>query len=356
MQIGIPKENGTTNFEHRAILVPKEVGKLVEAGHNVFVEKGLGKGIHIHDDEYKEAGAVLTASKRDVFNKSIVVKLKPPLLQEFKLLNNNLLFSMFHAEQNLHYVKALKARKAKAIAMELIRNRAGERLIQCSEISGEQGMIMAFHLAEKSPSDCHVLVLGYGDVASGALKVAFSLGANVKILRKGEYRHIKEFLHNKDIIVNGIQWPKEKRNKRDYLITRDMLSLLNKGAIILDLSVDFPNPIECCRPSLHNKPVYTVDGVRCISIYGYPRLVSVSSSRRYSAQVFPVLLKIASTSLDKLPKGIKDAIIDPTGFRLHSAKKQIGSFDVQEMLSSKVIQRVNPPTSLRVKQFDLSRG
>jgi len=45
---------------------------------------------------------------------------------------------------------------------------------------------MAFHLAEKSPSDCNVLVLGYGDVASGALRVAFSLGANVKIVLSSE--------------------------------------------------------------------------------------------------------------------------------------------------------------------------
>ncbi|MCK5013591.1 MAG: hypothetical protein KAS66_07210 [Candidatus Omnitrophica bacterium] len=348
MHIGIPKENGTTNLERRAILLPKEVSKLVEAGHHVFVEKGLGKGIYVNDEEYKEAGAVLTVSKRDIFNRSIVVKLKPPLPQEFKLLNNNLLFSMFHAEQNPHYVRALHERKAKAIAMELIRNRAGERLVQCSRISGEQGMIMAFYLAEKSPSDCNCLVLGYGDISSGALKVAFSLGANVKILRKGEYKHIKKLLRNKDIVVNGIQWPKEKRKKREYLITRDMLSLLNKGAIIVDLSVDFPNPIECCRPSPHNKPVYTVDGVRCMSIYGYPRLVPISSSKRYSNQILPILLKIASTSLDKLPKSIKDAIIDPANFRPHPAQKQTGSFDVQEILSPKAMQRI--------KKFNLSKG
>ena len=348
MHIGIPKEDGTTNLERRAILLPKEVRKLVEAGHDVYVEKGLGKGIYINDDEYREAGAVLKASKRDIFNKSIVVKLKPPLPQEFKLLNNNLLFSMFHAAQNPHYIKALKAGKAKAVAMELIRNKAGERLIQCLKISGEQGMIMAFNLAEQSPSDCNILVLGYGGVSSGALKVAFSLGADVKILRKGEYRHIRELLHNRDIVVNGIQWPEEKRNKREYLITRDMLSLLNKGAIILDLSVDFPNPIECCHPSPHDKPVYTVDGVRCLSIYGYPRLVPVSSSRQYSAQVLPVLLKIASTSLDKLPRSIKDAVIDPANFRLCPAQKQTDSFDAQKMLSPKVIQRV--------KKSGLSRG
>jgi len=348
MDIGIPKENGTTNLERRVILLPKEVSKLVEAGHNVFVEKGLGKGIYINDDEYVEAGAVLMTSKRDIFNKSIVVKLKPPLPQEFKLLNNNLLLSMLHAEQNPPYVKALKERKAKAIAMELIRNRAGERIVQCSDISGEQGMIMAFYLAEKSPSDCNVLVLGYGDVATGALKIAFSLGANVKILRKGEYRHIKKILRNKDIVVNGIQWPKEKRQKREYLITCDMLSLLNKGAIILDLSVDFPNPIECCRPSPHNKPVYTVGGVRCLSIYGYPRLVPISSSKRYSSQILPILLKVASMPLGKLPKSIKDAIIDPADFRLQTVLKQIDSFDVREMVSSRVMQRA--------KKSDLFKG
>lgn len=312
MHIGIPKEDGTTNLERRVILLPREVSKLTEAGHEVFAEKGLGEGIHISDSEYKEAGAILTASRRDIFNKSIVVKLKPPLPQEFKLLNNNILFAMLHAEQNPNYVKALKERKAKGIAMELIRNRGGERLIQCSDISGEQGMLMALHLAEKSPSECNILVLGYGGVACGALKVAFSLGANVKILRKEEYRHIKDALRNKDIVVNGIQWPKEKRDKKEYLITRDMLGLLNKGAIILDLSVDFPNPIECCRPSAHSKPVYTVDEVRCMSIYGYPRLVPISSSRQYSRQIFPLLIKIASMPLDKLPKSIKDAIIDPT--------------------------------------------
>ncbi len=65
----------------------------------------------------------------------------------------------------------------KAIAMELIANRAGERLVQCTDMSGEQGMLMAFHVFKKSPVDCRVLVLGYGAVSSGALYVANALGA-----------------------------------------------------------------------------------------------------------------------------------------------------------------------------------
>ena len=311
MDIGLPKENGTKNFERRAVLLPREVNKLVTAGHKVFVEKGLGNDIYVSDDKYIEAGAKVVRNRKAIFTKSIVVKIKPPLPQEFKLLDNNILLSMLHAEQNPLYLRALRKKGATAIAMELIRNRSGRRIVQCSDISGEQGMIMAFHLAEKSPCDCDILVLGYGDVACGALKVAFSLGANVKILRKQEYPHIKQFLKGVDIIINGIQWPKEKRNKKEYLITRDMLSLFNKGAVVLDLAVDYPSPIEPCHPSPHNNPVYAVDGVRCISIYGYPKLAPISSSHKYSKQILPILLKIASTPLEKLPQYIKDAIINP---------------------------------------------
>lgn len=309
MTIGIAKEISAPAIEHRAILLPKEVSKLAEVGHQVFVEKGLGKGIYVNDSEYKQAGAKIVSERKNIFNKSIVVKLKSPQPQEFRLLKNNILFSMLHAEQNPKYIEALKKNNVKAIAMELIRNKGGERLIQCSDMSGEQGMIYAFYLAEKSPSDCNVLVLGYGAIASGALRVAFNLGAKVKILRKQEYPYIKQFIKDKDIVVNGIQWPKEKRERKEYLITKDMFFLLSRGAVVLDLSVDYPNPIEPCRPSLLNELVYEINGIKCISIYGYPRLVPISSSWRYSKQVLPILLKIASTPLRELPKSIKDAII-----------------------------------------------
>jgi len=314
MNIGIAKEIAAKGEEKRAILLPGEVEKLVGARHRVFVEKGLGEGIYVSDDEYRGAGAKIISNRRNIFNKEIVVKLKPPLAQEFKLLKDNLLFCMLHPQQNPQHVEALKKRHAKAIAMEMIRNTAGERLIQCTGMAGEQGMIMAFHLSEKSPSDSNVLVLGYGAIASGALKIAFNLGANLKILRRQEYPQIRHFVRNKDIVVNGIHWPEELRRNREYLITEDMLSLLNKGAIILDLSVDYPNPIETCHPTSLNKPVYEVCGIRHISIFGYPGLVSISSAKRYSKQVLPILLKIASSPLERLPKYITEAIIDPVDF------------------------------------------
>jgi len=199
--------------------------------------------------------------------------------------------------------------------MELVTNRAGERLVQCTDMSGEQGMLMAFHLAKKSPSDCKILVLGYGAVSSGALRVAYALGADVKILRKSEFNHAKNFLRRVDIVVNGLAWPKEKRDNKEYIITRNMLKLMSPFGIILDLSVDYPNPIETCHPTLINKPTYIIDGITHISIFGYPGLAPISSSARYSRQVLPLLLKIASVKkLSRLPNYIKKAIIDPEVF------------------------------------------
>lgn len=311
MEIAIVKEMAAHGKETRAILLPREVRRLVDERHHVFVEKGLGVKIFIPDSEYESHGAALLANRRKLFRKDIVVKLKPPLPQEFKLLHNNLLFCMLHAEQNPQYVRMLAQAKARAIAMELIKNGADERLITCCDMAGEQGMLMAFHLAKKSPAECNVLMLGYGSIATGALKVAFNLGSKVRILRKSEYRYIRHFLRHQDIVVNAICWPKEKRDDKEYLVTRDMLCLMNKGGIILDLSVDYPSPIESCHPTLIDRPTYEVDDITHISIFGYPGLAPISSAGRYSHQILSILLKIASVPLERLPLYLKRALIDP---------------------------------------------
>lgn len=311
MDIGVAKERGGGGAEVRVALLPKEVKRLVEAGHRVFVEKDAGCGIFICDADYRKAGAKVMRDPAKIYNRDMVVKLKLPSPKEFRMMNGNIIFSMFHAQQNPTNILMLKKHGLKAIAMEQIKNEAGERLINCTEMAGEQGMILAFSYALKSPYDCNVLVLGYGTTATGAIKVACSLGAKVKILRKREYEFITHHLKGKDIVVNGVSWPKTKRDKKEYLITRDMLKLLNPGAIVLDLAVDHPGPIETTRPTLLNSPSYFVDGIRHICIYGYPGLSPISSSIRYSKQILPILLEIANRGLNNLPEYIKRAAIAP---------------------------------------------
>lgn len=311
MDIGIAKERKAGGAEVRVALLPEEVKRLVEAGHRVFVEKDAGRGIFIYDADYSKVGARIMKNPARIYNRDIVVKLKSPTPKEFRMMNGNIIFSMLHAQQNPTNISMLKKHGLKAIAMEHIKNEAGERLINCTEMAGGQGMLLALSYALKSPEDCNVLVLGYGAIATGAIKVACSLGAEVKILRKRKYEFITHHLKGKDIVVNGVSWPKTKRDKKKYLITRDMLKLLNPAAIVLDLAVDHPGPIETTRPTLLNSPSYFVDGIRHICIYGYPGLSPISSSIRYSKQILPILLEIANKGLDNLPEYIKRAVIAP---------------------------------------------
>jgi len=309
MKIGIVKEKGLAGSDKRAIVLPEEVKKLVKAGNKVFVEKGLGEGIFIDDSKYKKAGAVIVSEPKEVFSQELVVKLRSPSDNEFLMMKNNILLSMLHKEQNTNRIKILKKQKIKAVAMESVINEHGERLVDCTEITGEQAMLYAFNLAMKSPSECKILVLGYGRVASGAINLANKLGAKVRILRKSEYKNIKYYLKGRDMLVNGIAWPKYHRDNKDYVVTRKMLKLLNPGAVVVDISVDYPNPIETCKPTYPNDPWYEIDDVKHISVYGYPALAPISSAERYSKQLLPLILDIAKNGIKNMSKPLQKAVV-----------------------------------------------
>ena len=84
MQIGISKEVTARNKEIRAILLPREVKRLIEAGHKVLIEKGLGARMGIPDSEYSEVGASVTRNRNKIFTQEIVIKLKPPVPEELR--------------------------------------------------------------------------------------------------------------------------------------------------------------------------------------------------------------------------------------------------------------------------------
>jgi alanine dehydrogenase len=309
MDIGILKEREFSGFDRRAILLPQEVNKIVKSGNRVFVNKGLGEGIFIEDSKYKETGAIILSKPEDILSQQLVIKLRAPLDNEILMMRNNILFCMLHIEQNPHRIKLLRQQKIKAIAIERATNEYDERLIDCTDMAGTQAMLAGFNLAMKSPHECKVLMLGYGRVASAAIGIASKLGAEAKILRKKEYKDVAYHLKGKDILVNGISWPKYHRDRGDYVVPRAMLKLLNPGAVVVDISVDSPNPIETCKPTYMNDPWYELDGVKHICIYGYPALVPISSSQRYSSQVLPLVLDIAKNGIGRMSKSLQQALV-----------------------------------------------
>ena len=269
LKIGIPVE--IHPGETRQMLLPENTADL--NGYDIYY-----------------AGNPLKPS--EIFKMDMVLKLKMPIKGELDMMREGgILFCMIHPGQNPKYVKAIKDKKLTAIAMENVKDEKGERLIDCCSLTGEAGMLYAFNKHHKMPYDCNILCLGYGRVASGAIKIAHQLGAQVKILRRSEFPFIKDHLKGVDVLINALAWPIEWVRHIDShrLVKRADLGLLNEKAIVLDLSVDYPSPIETCRPTTVANPCYEINGIIHIGIYGYPSLKPFTSMRIYSNQIRKIL-------------------------------------------------------------------
>jgi alanine dehydrogenase len=299
MRICVPKE--LYPLEKRVILLPSAVQRLVAQGHEVFVQRGAGLGIGVPDEQYVDAGAVSVENARDLYGMArrtarsagLIVKLKAPLDREFSLMDHALLLSMFHSEQNPKHVYFAGLQNLVVIEMEKITDAKKDRLIEQTRLTGEAGVLYALTHSKKAPADMVAVVLGYGNVSSGAIGMCSRLGIRFKILRRSEFKFVREHLKTADLLINGIAWPEKARRGCRYIVTREDIRESSPNLIVLDLSVDFPNPIETIKPTDYTQPYYVEEGRVHISIYGYPGLFPETSSRIYSEQTFPLVSLIA---------------------------------------------------------------
>lgn len=306
MDIGIAAENRPN--EKRVILRPDEL-KEISSSHTVYVEKGAGAGIEIKDTAYERSGCKV-AEVEKIYSCPLVVRLKEPIEAELKLMKpGSAIMSMLHLPGNATLRDLLKKYKITGIAMEEIKDPFGKRKIEALYYSGYLGMEKGFELWGGDPSRCVVKIMGYGNVAFGAIQCAARKFARLEILNKRDFKDMSKHIPGTDILVNAINWPMEKRGK-EILITRDMMKLFKKGAVIIDLisNPEGQSPIETMHPTYLDRISYVVDGITHASCWAWPGLDPVNISRRYSIQVAPILKEIADKGLDDLPDYIKRAM------------------------------------------------
>jgi len=306
MDIGIAGENRTNG--KRVILRPTELKEIV-LKHTIYVEKGAGEGIGIKDSDYEQIGAKIVETKQ-VYSCSLVVRLKEPKEDELSMMKpGSVIMSMMHLPGNPHLRSLLKKYRIIAIAMEKIKNAFGGRMIEAVYQAGYLGMEKGFQLWGGDSSKCVVKVMGYGDIAWGAIQCAARKFARIEVLNKRDFKNMQKYISGTDILVNGINWPMEKRGK-EFIITRDMLKLFKKGAVLLDLISNPPgqSPIETMHSTTLDNISYVVDGVIHTSCWAWPGLDPVNISQRYSIQVAPILKEIADKGLNNLPEYISQAM------------------------------------------------
>ena len=342
MFIGIPKERKVQ--EYRVALTPQAVGVLVQHGHKVLVEKGAGLGSGITDQEFKNAGAQIVRNEKELFSKSkLIVKVKEPIAEEYPLMrDSHILFCYLHLAADKKLVTTLKKSGCRAIAFETVELHDGllPLLMPMSRIAGRLSVQVGVHFLQKSKGGKGVLLSGAAGVRSGKVTVigggtvgynavlsALGLGAEVTVIDikgdvleyyydrfEGKVRTLPSYpevigkeLKNSDLVVGAVLVTGAKAPK---VITRKMISNMEKGSLFVDVAIDQGGCSETSRPTNHDSPVYNVNGVLHYCVTNMPSLVSKTSTYSLANAILPYVLKVADSKVDEDPSLLKGVNID----------------------------------------------
>ncbi|MGX6998655.1 alanine dehydrogenase [Caballeronia sp. KNU42] len=310
MLIGLPKE--IKNHEYRVGLTPAGVRELVSHGHEVVVQTAAGAEIGLSDDAYKAAGAAVVDTAQDVFTRAeMVIKVKEPQPAECAMLRaGQILYTYLHLAPDPDQTRALIDSKAVCIAYETITGPGGglPLLAPMSEVAGRMSIQAGAAHLEKSKggmalllggvpgvAPAHVVIIGAGVVGTNALQIAVGMGARVTIIDKNLERlraldviygnrvttlcsnvqTIEESAHAADLLIGGVLIPGAAAPK---LVTRDMISHMKPGAVVVDVAIDQGGCFETSRPTTHTDPTFIVDNIVHYCVANMPGAVARTST------------------------------------------------------------------------------
>ena len=309
MKIGIAAENRPQ--EKRVVIQPPEINKIAKK-HEVIVEKEAGLGIDITDNAFMKAGCKI-GSRREVCDCDLVVRIKEPSFEEIAMMRSgSIIMSMMHIRCRPKLEEALRKQKLIAIPLENLKDTTGKRTVEAVEDSGRIGMEHAFKLWGKDPATANVKIMGYGNMAVGAIRCVARKFASLTILNKRDFLEMDKQIPGTDILVDAVNRPYRREvTKEPPFVTREMLKLFKPGSVIVDLVSNPENhaPVETMHPTTLDNLHYMVDGIYHTSCWGWPGLEPKKIAKRYSLQLMPILRNIADKGIDKCSSLTKAAIL-----------------------------------------------
>lgn len=326
MIIGVPKEIKAN--ENRVALQSSGVEMLKQNGHTVLIETDAGFGSGFEDKTYKKAGAEILATPNEVFEKAdMIMKVKEPLPQEYDLIREGqIVFTYFHFAASKELTEAIMKTRCIAIAYETIEKEDGSLplLNPMSEVAGRLSIQAGARCLEKvsgghgillggvtGVAPAKVVIIGGGIVGTNAAQMAAGLGANVVVLDINIERlrflnhvlpanvttmmstpeNIRQQIADADLVVGAVLI---HGAKAPHLITRDMLKLMKKGSVIVDVAVDQGGCVETIHPTTHAEPTYDVDGVIHYGVANMPGAVPKTSTLALTNVTLPYAREIAT--------------------------------------------------------------
>ena len=307
--IGIPRE--IKSGEARVGLTPLEVGRLVDAGHEVRVQSSAGALAGYDDSAYRTAGASLVPSAGDVFDCQVIAKVKEIQPAEFALLRRGQVLCGFaQVARDAALLDALLAAGVTVVAYEAIVDNAGHLpvLAPMSAIAGRMSASIAqwcMHSAQGGrgmllDSSCHVLIIGAGVSGLAAAEAFYRSGSRVTVLVRDDGRaqqlqrrlpdgvgcasmsSLSAMLPTTDVLVGcvsvrGMLSPK--------FITRRMLASMPRGAVFIDVGIDMGGIAETSRQTSWSAPVYVEEGVVHFCVPNIPAQVPRAATAALAASI-----------------------------------------------------------------------
>ena len=324
MIVGVPKE--IKDNEYRVAMIPGGVRQLADTGHQVWVETGAGEGSGFADEEYEAAGAKIVPTNADAWSAQMVVKVKEPQSGEYQFMRSDLvLFTYLHLAAEERLTREMMDRGLTGIAYETVELPNGHLplLTPMSEVAGRMSIQVGAHYLEKMNGGrgkllggvpgvraADVVIIGGGVVGTNAAQMALGMGANVVIIdiNLDRLRYLGEVLPGRlttlssnplsiaeavrraDLLVGGVLI---KGAKAPKLVTREMISTMNPGSVVVDVAVDQGGCIETTHPTTHSNPIFLVDGVVHYCVANMPGAVPRTSTYALSNATLPYICRLA---------------------------------------------------------------
>ena len=356
MLIAIPKE--ILPEEKRVAATPETVRKYVALGFRVAVETGAGAGVLIPDGDYQAAGATIATDVENMLAEAdVVLKVKQPVFNREKnsheadmLRDNGILITFLHpaAPGSHEMVRILRKKNITALTMDGIprisRAQRMDALSSMSAVTGYKSVIMA---ADKLPKfipmmgtaigtikPAQFLIIGTGVVGLQAIATAKRLGGVVKFIdiRKNacaeaeslggksvhfdipqdlatgsggyaksldhdwlerERRLIAGHLPEADIVILSALVPGEIA---PVLLTDEMVGIMKRGSVIIDVSVDQGGNCEATEPGVFVEK----HGIHICGIQNIPGRMAIDASWLYANNLYYYVENLFKKGLGQL--------------------------------------------------------
>jgi alanine dehydrogenase len=294
-------------------VTPAEARVLARDGHEILVERGAGKGIGHDDDDYRAVGGRLVETGA-AWDAELIVKVKEMQPGEASHTRpGQAIFGFHHLVGEAQLTRELAGCTVSAIAFEMVRDADGQfpLLAPMSAIAGRMAIQVGARHLGRIPAK--VLVLGAGHAGLNAAAAARAAGSEVVVLSRtpkgiaqaATPQAIARHASDADLVVGAVFIAGAPTPK---LLPRSLVARMQRGAMIVDISIDAGGVAETSRPTTHADPVYVDEGILHYCVGNMPAADPRASAAALAAAALPFVRELAG-------KGITRAVRENAALR-----------------------------------------